>query len=893
MIEIAGYQVTEKIYESRRTEIYRGISEKDNKQVIFKTLKNEYPSQDEVASLNNEYKILNILRNPGIIQAFALEKYNNRPVIIMEDFGGKSIKELLNGKGFDTEEFLQIAIDLAGILGEIHNKDIIHKDINLANILLNPETNQVKIIDFNIATRLSRENLAIVNPDRLEGTLPYISPEQTGRMNRSIDYRSDFYSLGVTFYSMLTGKLPFESDDPMELVHSHIARKAVSPHELDNEIWEVLSDIIMTLMQKNAENRYQTAYGLQDDLDQCYKEFKNNGIIGSFEIGKNDISDKFQIPEKLYGRKEEIEYLISTFNNIANGKKDIILFAGLPGIGKSALIHEVHKPIVEKRGYFLPGKFDKYQKNIPYSGIIQSFKELFKQLLTERKVKMEAWKDDILEAVGNMGKVITDVIDEVEAIIGKQPDVEQLPPEEAQNRFNMVFQSFIKVFAKQEHPLVLFLDDLQWADNPSLQLLQILLTDNELKYFLFIGAYRDNEVDSGHPFMLTLDAIKKEELRWNLVELGPIRENYINRMIADSLYCDSAETTELTELVASKTGGNPFFIKQFLKTLVDDNLVIFVHSQEKTRWTWDIARIQQADITDNVVELVAGKIERLESETWRVMKTACCIGVTFSHELLANCHEKSKADIEEILQSAINEGMIIKIADIMKFAHDRVQEAAYSLISAEDQVQLHYKIGETLLKDPENLNTDAAVFNIADQLNKAKKLLNEEEKKQLIDIDIKAGMISKMSAAYDSSVNFLRNGVELLPPNPWKTDYDTTFLLYLELSEAEYLATNFEEAEKIFNMILHNAKTILDKSKVYSIKVRFHATQKNRDMALKVGLDAINQLGVPIPSNPGIGGMLLELAKTKLALGKKKPADLINLPEMKDEKMIAAINLMM
>ncbi|MEH1779737.1 MAG: AAA family ATPase [Nostoc sp.] len=577
-VSIPGYRIYDLLYNGSRTLVYRGYRETDELPVVIKLLKNPYPTFSELLSFRNQYTIAKNLNSPLIVQTYSLEPYQNGYALVMEDFGGISLKDWgvgsrewgVGGSVESLMEFLEIAIALCNTLDVLYRERIIHKDIKPANILINPETKQVKLIDFSIASLLPRETQTLINPNVLEGTLAYISPEQTGRMNRGIDYRTDFYSLGVTFYELLTGVLPFQSNDPMELVHCHIAKQP--PSVIRDEIPQVLSDIVMKLMAKNAEERYQSALGLKFDLENCLHQLQSTGIIKGFEIGKRDVCDRFIIPDKLYGRETEVENLLQAFERVSLGATEMMLVAGFSGIGKTAVVNEVHKPIVQQRGYFIKGKYDQFQRNIPFSAFVQAFRDLMGQLLTESDVQIQQWKSNILEAVGENGQVIIEVIPELSRIIGIQPAVPELSGTAAQNRFNSIFQKFISVFTTKKHPLVMFLDDLQWADSASFKLVELLMGEDS-GHLLLIGAYRDNEVSPIHPLMMTLEEMHKVGAVINSITLQVLSENTLNRLVADTLNCIHDLATPLTQLIYQKTQGNPFFSTQFLKALYQGKLI--------------------------------------------------------------------------------------------------------------------------------------------------------------------------------------------------------------------------------------------------------------------------------------------------------------------------------
>ena len=626
MIFLPQVAVTAKIYESANSLVYRGIRTSDNTPVILKVLKQDYPTPAELTRYKQEYEITRSLNLDGVVKAYSQQDYQRTLVIILEDFGGESLAKLVNDLAGEfpmpLPEFLSLAIEITEILGRIHSSNVIHKDINPSNIVLNPATGIVKLIDFGIATRLSRTNPTFRNPNVLEGTLAYISPEQTGRMNRFLDYRTDFYSLGVTFYELLTGKLPFTTTDALELVHCHIAKEPLPPSTINPAIPQTVSSIVMKLMAKNAEQRYQSAWGIKADLEECLQQLETNRQIAAFPLGTQDISDKFQIPQKLYGREREVETLLTAFERVAGRDKEeggdrgavftnistensplsslspvtipqskieMMLIAGYSGIGKSALVQEIYKPITHKRGYFISGKFDQFQRNVPYSAVVSSFQGLAQQLLSEPESQLQQWRDKLLAALGANGQVIIDVIPEVELIIGKQPAVPEVGLAESQNRFNRVFQSFIRVFCSQEHPLVIFLDDLQWVDSATLKLIELMMTDSETQYLFLIGAYRDNEVESSHQLMMTIERLRREGATINQMTLAPLAPEAIAQLIADTLHSDTESVKPLAELVVRKTGGNPFFVNEFLKTLYQENLITFNlpdldNPKSKLRW---------------------------------------------------------------------------------------------------------------------------------------------------------------------------------------------------------------------------------------------------------------------------------------------------------------------
>jgi predicted ATPase/signal transduction histidine kinase/CheY-like chemotaxis protein/tRNA A-37 threonylcarbamoyl transferase component Bud32 len=999
MIFLTGYQITEKVYSGVNTVIYRGIWEKHNLPVIIKMPIAEYPTLEEITRLRHEYKIRKPLQKiEEIINSYRTENYQNGIALILEDFGGVALSNFLIFTNLDLKQFLMIAIQLANGLGKIHENQIIHKDIKPHNIIINPTTNSIKITDFSIASRLKRENATSSYSNLLEGTLAYMSPEQTGRMNRAIDYRSDFYSLGVTFYEMLTGELPFSAIDPLELVHCHIARIAPSPRSLNPEIPEAISGIVMKLLAKTAENRYQTAEGLKFDLEFCLAQLQASGTISDFTAGNADRASQLLIPQKLYGRETEVAALLSAFERISGGNHpqspgrfdslvgaaprgcpdgpnadsmvgggvgtgalplphprfrenetalpqpppaqralselsspplatgaggvELILVSGYSGIGKTAIVNEVQKPIVRQRGYFISGKFDQFKRNIPYASLIQAFQSLIRQLLTENDASILTWKQKLLAALGANGQVVADVIPEVELIIGKQPEVPHLGPTESQNRFNRVFKQFISVFTAQSHPLVVFLDDLQWADSASLKLIEVMVTDSDSKYLLIIGAYRDNEVSPTHPLIQTIEKIAEiqqlgiQPIVSNII-IDPLGLSHVEELIADTLDGQITQKIQLlAELLFNKTQGNPFFLTQLFRAIYQENLLVY--DFQSGAWQWDLEHIQAIGITDcNVVELLARNIRKLPDAAQLVLKLAACIGNQFNLEVLAIVSEKSQKETALNLWDTLQAGLILPLSNDYKiplvfegaetglaglqdvkvdykFLHDRVQQAAYSLIPEEQKKETHLKIGQLLLQKqkgghalstaPTVSGIEENVFDIVNQLNIGVEFITQQtEKDELAKLNLIAGKKAKASNAYEAAVKYLNAGLELLATDSWQTNYQLTLNLSVEAAEAEYLNINFERSQHLTNVVLKQAFTILDKIKVYEIQIQSYMSQNQFNVAVNYGLKAVETLGLS----------LSEIPPENLA-GIKLPQieELEKIPVMTDDYQLAAMRIL-
>ncbi|ALF55097.1 hypothetical protein ACX27_23355 [Nostoc piscinale CENA21] len=911
-VKIPGYSISEQLYNGSRTLVYRAVRERDSVPVVIKLLKNPYPSFSELLLFRNQYTIGKNLNSPLIIQTYSLESFQNGYMLVMEDFGGISLKDYFSKNPGVTslEEFLVIAIALCNILDLLYHERIIHKDIKPSNILINPDTKQVKLIDFSIASLLPRETQTLVNPNVLEGTLAYISPEQTGRMNRGIDYRTDFYSLGVTFYELLTGELPFQSQDAMELVHCHIAKTSPLITESNSQIPSVLSEIVSKLMAKNAEDRYQSALGLKFDLEKCLIQLKETGEIPSFEIGQKDVCDRFIIPDKLYGRAAEVNTLLEAFDRVSQGATEIILVAGFSGIGKTAVVNEVHKPIIRQRGYFIKGKYDQFNRNIPFSAFVQSFRDLIGKLLSESDVQIQQWKHKILEAVGENGQVIIEVIPELEKIIGQQPPATELSGTAAQNRFNLLFQKFTQVFTSKEHPLVMFLDDLQWADSASLKLMQLLIADTG--HLFIIGAYRDNEVNLGHPLLMTLSEIQKTQATIITITLAPLSNVQVNKLVADTLKCPENLAWNLSRLIAQKTQGNPFYITQFLKVLHQDGLIQL--NFELGCWQCDLSQVTMQVVTDDVVAFMSLQLRKLPPSTQDILKLAACIGNSFDLTTLAIVSSQSEIETAACLWKAIQEGLIVPIGDVYKFyvgqetqtstsenqqtvnykfIHDRVQQAAYSLIPADQKQATHLQIGRLLQQQLLENEQEERLFDIVGHLNQGLGLISQADERQtLAQLNFQAGIKAKTATAYNAATGYFQIAIALLESDCWQTQYELALNLYVAAAEASYLSGDFESMEQLAAQVLQQAQTIFDKVKIFEIQIVAQTARSQMLEAIALARDALREFGIDLPTQADEAKISKALQDLQTQLNGREILSLIDLPIMSEPKAIAAIQLL-
>jgi len=886
MTDIKGYSVTGKIYESSKTVIYRGIRELDGLPVAVKLFKNPFPSSEDLTRLEHEYRIGKSLDLPGVVKYYALENHGTNSALIMEDFGAISLSRCIRSRQIDMNNFFQIAIALAETLGGIHSCCIIHKDINPHNILIDPRTKEVKITDFSISSRIEKESQVALEPEMLHGTLHYMSPEQTGRVNRSVDYRSDFYSLGATYYEMLTGRRPFELSDPMSLVYAHIARKPSDPHKINSAIPPAISEIIIKLLEKNPEDRYQSAPGLQYDLEICAQQLLTTGKIEGFVIGKQDISDRFLVPEKLYGRDKEISDLIVAVNRVVQGGKGSVFISGAVGIGKSALCNEMQRLLAGRQAYVISGKYEQPGQDIPLEGIIQAFSALILHLLTSRSAQLAELKQEILGAVGGNGQVLIDLLPGIELIIGEQPAIPGLPPAETQNRLDMVFRNFIKVFTSKEHPLILLLDDLHWADDASLELLEALFADPDLEHFLVVAAYREEMDGKIEKWYTTRKDIRKN---CQSLRLPGLNIQGITEMIMNTFHRGHRRCQALAELVQAKTNGNPFFIHEFLYKLHREQWVEF-----KNGWNWDISRLKQVGISDNVALLIADKLKRLPPDTWALVKVAACLGMQFPLPWLAILAGKTLPEIDRDLEPAMKEGIVLKIESQGRFSHTRVLETAYSSIAGKERAEQHYRIAQ-IMETPGEKNEDEYLFARINHLTQAVELLNKEEKAGLARLNLEAGNRARSTAAYKTAYRFYRQGITLLPdPGKWEDDYGLAVQLYTAGGETAFLSGMSKQAETLFTAVLQNAKFLLDRIRVYETRIHILIGAEKNLEALNLGWEALRLLGIRLPGRFLKAWVIKDFIEVFLRLRFRKGgiASLLGLPELTDPDKLAAARIL-
>jgi PAS domain S-box-containing protein len=812
-------------------------------------------------------------------------------MLVLEDQGGETLDRFISGP-MEIKQFLAFAVGLATALGGLHERKLIHKDVKPANVLANSATGQIRLLGFGIASHLRREHPAPEFPEFIAGTLPYMAPEQTGRMNRSIDSRSDLYALGVTLYEMLTGDLPFRASEPLEWVHCHIARHPVPPHERVTSVPACVSAIVMKLLAKTPEERYQTASGVESDLRHCLAEWQAQGCIADFLPGQHDAPDRLVIPEKLYGRAREIDTLLTAFDRVvAGGRAELVLVSGYSGIGKSAVVNELHKPLVPPRGLFASGKFDQYKRDIPYATLAQAFQSLIRPLLSRSEDELSKWRKALHEALDPNGQLMLGLVPELKAIIGEQAAVPELPQQDAQRRFHLVFRRFINVFARPEHPLALFLDDLQWLDAATLDLIGDLLMQPDVKHLMLIGAYRDNEVDATHPLVRKLQVMREAGALLQEIVLAPLTLENLQQLIADSLHCDPGHAVPLAELVHDKTSGNPFFAIQFLSALFEENLLTFDHFER--RWSWDVRRIHAKGYADNVVDLMVRKLTRMAPETQNVLQQLACLGNSAEFRMLHAVYQNSMEQMHAQLTEAVEVGFILRSKDSYQFLHDRVQEATYSLIPEAGRAEAHLRIGRLLAAHTALNEREERIFEIVNQLNRGAALISSrDEKEQLAEFNLIAGKRAKASTAYVSALRYLIAGTALLAENGWVCRPDLMFPLEFHRAECEFLTGELAAAEKRLTMLASRAASTVERAAVECLRIDLYAALDQADRGVTSCLEYLAHLGIKWSPHPTDEEARYEYERIWSQLGSRTIEELIDLPLMSDAASLATLDVL-
>ncbi|MGE0495341.1 MAG: diguanylate cyclase [Vulcanimicrobiota bacterium] len=884
------------IFEGRASRVYRAIDEAGRK-VVVKQLRELYPGPASLARFAREFEITRGAAGPNVIEAYEMRVEDGTASLVLEDFGASSLAHHLRQCRFEIPEILRIGIQVAEGLDHLHRLSIVHRDINPANLVWNSRSEQVKIIDFGISQVLGRSPVGVTSG--FSGTPAYMSPEQTGRMNRDVDSRSDLYSLGVTLYELLTRRRPFESDDPLELVHSHLARNPVPPDELVEEIPPSLGELVMVLLSKRAEDRYASAAGLKHDLETCLKALEAGRGRETFALRLRDHGTELRIPQKLYGRESQTELLLAAFERAAQGHANVLLVAGQAGVGKTSLVHEVHRPLTRRRGIYVEGKFDQLNRGIPHDSLIQAFRSFIRQILTEPEDQIDGWRRSIQTALGKQAQVLIEVLPELEHVLGPQPAIEALGPTEARNRFQMVMASFVRAIGTAEHPLVLFLDDLQWADLPSLELLGQLACEPEARHLLMVGAYRHNEVTPSHPLATALKQMESQGARIETLTLGPLEEKDILQLVGDTVG-ESPGYLRLALICQHKTRGNAFFLTRFLESLYERGLLGYEPAQQC--WCWDLDQIQSQDFTANVVDFMAAQLARLPEESRQALQLAACVGNSFDLARLAHLQGLTRRQTLELLRQPLRANLILPTeedfwyAEMLegagtnfgyRFAHDRVQQAAYAMLEPAQANHIHLRVARLL--QAEASQDPTALFTLVEHMNRAAALLvGLDERRQLAELNLEAGRRALRSAAFEPAHQHYLRAFEHLPEEDWEGRYELALAVHLEGARAAYLGGYYDLMEARLEVVARRAGKLLDRVEGQEIRIQALIAQQRLPEAVYQALEVLELLGFGMDPNPSFEDVQTAVA---LTLGMIGGHDLEALPAAEHAEAVAAVRI--
>ncbi len=914
---LLGKKISNKLYESDKSLIYRAFDSITKQNVILKILKTDCPDIKESGRYKNEYETIRNLDLENVIKAYSFERYNGSYVLILEDILATSLNRLYENRELTLEEFFDISIKIVKSLGNIHGKNIVHKNLNPSNIVYNPFSKEIKIIDFGIASAPLIDSTLIKGTLDIESNIAYISPEQTGKMDCLIDFRSDFYSLGITFYELLGGTLPYTDSDPMGMVHSHFAKSPLNLHKINSKIPLPVSNIVMKLIEKNPDERYQNSLSIIDDLTQCHYLLKSNEKILNFPIHAPSVSKELKISEELFGRNNEIDILSSLFNDVLGGHRKIAIISGNAGVGKTALVMEFFKKIVLEKAYFIFSKFDQIRQDIPYGAIVDVFSQLIQQVLMEKEPIFKQYQDNLRCSLGHNGQLMIDLFPELEHIIGPQNPVVELPIVEAQNRFRYVFHNFIRGFLNIKHPIVFFLDDLQWADASSLDFLKMILFAEDIEYGFFIGAFRKNEINSHHPWQTVLNDFKENGFEIHNINLEPLNFIDVNQFVSESLLCSLTRGRRLSELIEEKTLGNPFFIKEFLKLIYEKKILEFDKLNDS--WKWKLSQIKEMDGTDPIVTLVEDKLKNISVDIMNLLKIASCLGNSFYIDTLSLICGMPLSQVLFLLDEAIKQGIVmhiknmnnssqkknfkqLKIPKECKFSHDRFLNAVYSRIGQKDKFDLHWKIGNLLLKAKPDREDREDLLEIVNHLNMGKNsIIKESQKHKLAQVNLLAAKKTKRASAYQAAFSYLETGISVFCPDlkeekesisPWDKDYNLCLSLHEKAVETAFLISRYDKMENLAGIIDKKARKLIDKVNTNEVIIRSLYARNRMYEAIDLGLSFSRKLGERLPKNPTKINIIFELFKTKFLLKGKNIEQLANLPIMTNPEKLAVLKIL-
>ena len=902
-IEPDGYHIVETIHTGSSTLVFRAVRQADEQPVVLKLAKRHSSTPGTIERYQREFDLLREVHGPGIVHAIALETVDGAPMLVLEDFGARSLTKHLAQQRPSLHTILVLATHIVEALAHVHDHGVIHGDLNPSNILLNPDTQELKLADFGWSIR-SHE---VDAHQPYGGTLAYMSPEHTGRLDRRIDHRTDLYSLGITLYQLCTDELPFSSTDTQTLIHSHVAREAPSLHERVETIPVVVSDMIGKLMAKIPEHRYQSARSCRFDLEECLRQLDHRSTIEPFALGRGDRFERFHIPEQLHGRTAQRRTMHEVFDRVVAGARQMLLVTGPPGVGKTALIEQLGDTVRRGQGYFLRGKYDQYRHSTPYSALAQAFGELMLLLTTKPSIELERWQRQLDQALGDNAGVVIEVVPELAAIIGSRPPVASLGPSEAENRFHYAFRRFVEALC-HDQTLVVFLDDLQWTDHASIRLIKLMLTDPIGGHLLIIGSCRDNDLGPSHPLPAMVEQLRAEGHEIPSLHLGPLTPEHVERIVSETVQRPATECARLSAEIMNKTGGNPLFVRQCLLALHHDGLLRF--DPEVGGWSWSRGAVDALDLGETVVDLMLSRLRQLPEDTLHLVRIAAGMGVSFDRTTLGRLVDDAPDapdapdEVERRLAPALDMGLLRRIGPghpepgapataMYAFSHDRVQQAAYMLIPDQDRAAVHLKIGRILTRVLTPEEREQRSFDLVEHYITAGTLVEDiEERLAVARVCLSAGLRAKESLAYENAGRWLRHGRSLMPAESWREHYPLMRDLTMAISYIEYFADNVAAAQSLANELLHHTHSTSDKVEVYQLQIEHHVSRIQISQAIEVGLDALSTLGLDLPRTVDAQRARAEQLRTQLRLEQLDIEALERLPDLTDPARAGIVRIL-
>ena len=910
-LKLVNYDVGPILWRSGGRVLYRAQRTSDGSEVSLETIDAQYPDRNLVAGLRHEAAIAQQLsETEGIRRIHEVIPHGSGNLVLVSDFYDTSLELLLSQsstQGLPLAQVLDIALCLVGTLGRIHRRDIVHKALAPQHILINSSSGDMTLAGFAIASELTQELQVAQLPKQLTETLPYMSPEQTGRMNRDLDYRSDYYSLGILLFELLTGQRPFEANDALEWVYSHICRLPASPQALLPQLPAVIAEIVLKLLAKCPDSRYQNGDGLKYDLTYCTEQLAETGSIAPLVIGSRDIVQKFLIPQNLYGREKELQQLLNLFEDAANGHTKFCLVHGYSGVGKSVLVNEIDRFQVRERGFLVQSKFDQFQQGEAYSALAETYRSLVQQVLLLPKNQLEHWGQRLLAELAPNASIVIDLVPELELIIGKQPPVAKLAPDAAYHRMHLVLATFLRVFADEGHPVVLFLDDLHWSDLPTLELLRRIVTSREQSHLLLIGAYRSNEVTAGHPLHTLLDDLKSQDNILNIF-VKPLDKAAISHLVADSLSCESEQAHDLSELLYDKAKGNPLFTNELLRQLYKQGVIT---SDSLTgHWLWDVETANWTDMSGDVVTFMLDNLRQLPQETQEVLKLAACIGNRFNLQALSIIYQHSVTDTAIALLPALKQHTVqplhsdyrlvnnydnaLDFTPSYRFQHDKVQQAAYELIDAQEFAQVHLSIGRLMVDNTRGSIANQDLSDIVGHLNKGRCLITAAgERLRLAEFNLRAGKRARHATAYKAALDYLLICEQLLPETPWLETPELMKTLAYEIQQCYYLTGATEEADDWIEKMLAHADSNLQRSDILATRTRQYATLGRMNESIVAAIQGLALLDIEVTEQPTLADIDAERVQVLENLADREIAQLVDASIVEAPAIHIAMRLLM